>query len=85
MKRHPGGTTISITFRTHGALEADTAPLPNLTVSPNEHFVAEVEDVLGKGALSLLSYGRILGYDLAQRTPRTALLLKEVDARLSRI
>ncbi|MGQ0667792.1 MAG: DNA polymerase III subunit alpha [Nitrospiraceae bacterium] len=54
-KRHPGGTTISMTFRTDGALEADTAPLPNLTVSASEHFVADVEEVLGKGALSLLS------------------------------
>jgi DNA polymerase-3 subunit alpha len=54
-KRHPGGTTISMSFRTDGALEAETAPLPNLTVSPSEHFVADVEEVLGKGALSLLS------------------------------
>jgi DNA polymerase-3 subunit alpha len=37
------------------ALEADTAPLPNVTVTANEHFVADVEEVLGKGALSLLS------------------------------
>jgi DNA polymerase-3 subunit alpha len=54
-KRHPGGTAISMTFRTEGALEADTAPLPNLTVSASERFVADVEEVLGKGALSLLS------------------------------
>ncbi len=54
-KRHPGQTTISMTFRTDGVLEAETAPLPNLAVSPNEHFVADVEEVLGKGALSLLS------------------------------
>jgi len=54
-KRHPGGTAISLTFRTDGALEADTAPLPNLTVSASEHFVADVEEVLGKGALSLVS------------------------------
>ncbi|HLZ35923.1 MAG TPA: DNA polymerase III subunit alpha [Nitrospira sp.] len=54
-KRHPGGTSISLTFRTDGALEADTAPLPNLTVSASEHFVADVEEVLGKGALSLVS------------------------------
>jgi DNA polymerase-3 subunit alpha len=53
-KRHPGGTTISLTFRTDGSLEADTAPLPNLTVSASEHFVADVEEVLGKGALSLV-------------------------------
>jgi DNA polymerase-3 subunit alpha len=54
-KRHPGGTTISLTFRTDGSLEADTGPLPNLTVSASEHFVADVEEVLGKGALSLVS------------------------------
>jgi DNA polymerase-3 subunit alpha len=54
-KRHPGQSTISMTFRTDEALEADTAPLPNLAVSPTEHFVADVEEVLGKGALSLLS------------------------------
>jgi DNA polymerase III subunit alpha len=53
-KRHPGGTSISLTFRTDGTLEADTAPL-NLTVSASEHFVADVEEVLGKGALSLVS------------------------------
>jgi DNA polymerase-3 subunit alpha len=54
-KRHPGHSSISMTFRTEEALEADTAPLPNLAVSPSEHFVADVEEVLGKGALSLLS------------------------------
>ena len=54
-KRHPGTTAVSLTFRTDGALEADTAPLPHLTVSATEHFVADVEEVLGKGALSLVS------------------------------
>jgi len=54
-KRHPGGTAISLTFRMDATLEADTAPLPNLTVTPSEYFVADVEEVLGKGALSLLS------------------------------
>ena len=54
-KRHPGGTSISFTFRTEGALEADTTPLPNHTVSATDHFVADVEEVLGKGTLSLLS------------------------------
>ena len=54
-KRHPGSTTVSMTFRTEGALEAETAPLPNLTVSASEHFLADVEEVLGKGALSLVS------------------------------
>jgi DNA polymerase-3 subunit alpha len=37
------------------ALDAETAPLPNLTVTASEHFVADVEEILGKGALSLLS------------------------------
>jgi DNA polymerase-3 subunit alpha len=37
------------------ALEAETAPLPNLTVSASEHFVSDVEEVLGKGAMFLLS------------------------------
>jgi DNA polymerase III subunit alpha len=54
-KRHPGGTSISLTFRTDGVLEADTAPLPNLRVSASEHFIADVEELLGKGALSLVS------------------------------
>ena len=54
-KRHPGATAVSLTFRTDGALEAETAPIPHLTVSATEHFVADVEEVLGKGALSLVS------------------------------
>jgi DNA polymerase-3 subunit alpha len=54
-KRHPGGTTISLTFRTDGAIEAETAPLPHLKITASEHFVADVEEVLGKGALSLVS------------------------------
>ncbi len=54
-RRHPGSTTISMLFRTDGALEAETAPLPNLTVSASDHFVSDIEEVLGKGALSLLS------------------------------
>ena len=55
LKRHPGSTTVSLTFQTDGTLEADTAPLPHLSVSASEHFVADVEEVLGKGTLSLVS------------------------------
>jgi DNA polymerase III subunit alpha len=29
--------------------------LPNLAISPSDHFMADVEEVLGKGALTLLS------------------------------
>ena len=54
-KRHPGATAVSLTFRTESALEAETAPLPHLTVSATEGFLADVEEVLGKGALSLVS------------------------------
>jgi DNA polymerase-3 subunit alpha len=54
-RRHPGGTAVSITVQMDRALEAETAPLPNLTVTASEHFVADVEEILGKGALSLLS------------------------------
>ena len=53
--RYPGSTTVSLTFSMGNALEADTVPLPNHTISPSEYFVADVEEVLGKGALSLLS------------------------------
>jgi DNA polymerase III subunit alpha len=52
--RHPGGTTVSLTLRMDSMLEADTTPLPHLTVTPSERFVADVEEVLGKGAISLL-------------------------------
>ena len=54
-RRHPGSTSISMSFRTDGTLEAETAPLPHLTVCASDHFVSDVEEVLGKGALSLLS------------------------------
>jgi len=53
--RHPGGTTISLTFQIDPSLEAETAPLPHLTVAPNDRFVEDVEEVLGKGAIFLLS------------------------------
>jgi DNA polymerase III subunit alpha len=53
--RHPGATSVALTVLMDAATEADTAPLPNVTVTANEHFVADVEEVLGKGALSLLS------------------------------
>ncbi len=54
-QRHPGGTTVYLTFQLDAALEAETAPLANWTVSPSEHFVSDIEEVLGKGGLSLLS------------------------------
>ena len=53
--RHPGSTTVSLTLPMDSALEAETGPLPHLTVTPSERFMADVEEVLGKGAISLLS------------------------------
>jgi DNA polymerase-3 subunit alpha len=55
LSRHPGSTAVYFTFRMAPNLEADTAPLPNVTVLPSEHFVLEVEEVLGRGAVALLS------------------------------
>jgi len=53
--RHPGETAIFFTFRVGSELEVDTAPVPGLKVQPSDLFVAEVEEVLGKGAVALLS------------------------------
>ncbi|MCI0428709.1 MAG: OB-fold nucleic acid binding domain-containing protein, partial [Nitrospiraceae bacterium] len=53
--RHPGGTTVSLALRMDSELEAETASLPHLTVTPSERFMADVEEVLGKGAIFLLS------------------------------
>jgi DNA polymerase-3 subunit alpha len=55
LSRHPGSAAVYLTFRMAPHLEADTAPLPNVRVLPSEHFVSEVEEVLGKGAVALLS------------------------------
>jgi DNA polymerase-3 subunit alpha len=54
LQRHPGSTTLYLTFTLPPDLEADTGPLPNVMVLPTEQFVAEVEEVLGKGAVALL-------------------------------
>ena len=54
LRRYPGPTSIYFTFCLPSNIEADTAPLPDLTVLPSETFVAEVEEVLGKGAVALL-------------------------------
>jgi DNA polymerase-3 subunit alpha len=53
LRRYPGPATIYLTFCL-ASQEADTAPLPNLTVTPSDGFIAEVEEVLGKGAVALL-------------------------------
>ena len=54
-QRHPGSTSVMLTFRMGTDLEADSVPLPNVKILPSEHFVADVEEVLGKGAVVLVS------------------------------
>jgi DNA polymerase-3 subunit alpha len=54
LRRHPGPTAISFTLCLPPDIEADTAPVPNVKVLPSEGFVAEVENVLGKGAVVML-------------------------------
>lgn len=54
LRRYPGPTAVSFTIRLPADLEADTAPLPTLTVSTSEGLVAEVEALLGKGAVALM-------------------------------
>ena len=47
-RRHPGPTPLSLQFRLSSEVQAHTSDLPNLTVLPSDHFVREVEEVLGK-------------------------------------
>ncbi len=54
LRRHPGPTAISFTLCLPPDIEADTAAVPNVKVLPSEGFVAEVENVLGKGAVVML-------------------------------
>ena len=68
-KRHPGSTAISLTFRTEEALEADTGPLPNLTVTASDHFVADVEEVLVDRRVNALLHHRPVAPRLARCDP----------------
>jgi DNA polymerase-3 subunit alpha len=54
LRRHPGPTAISFTLCLQPDIEADTAPIPNVKILPSDGFVAEVENVLGKGAVVML-------------------------------
>jgi len=54
LRRQPGPTAISFTLCLPPDIEADTATVPNVKVLPSEGFVAEVENVLGKGAVVML-------------------------------
>ncbi|MGH7258500.1 MAG: DNA polymerase III subunit alpha [Nitrospiraceae bacterium] len=43
--RHPGASTVVLVFAVDPNWEAKMAPLPNVKVTPNEHFVADIEEV----------------------------------------
>ena len=54
-QRHPGASAVTLVFAVDPNWEARMAPLPNVKVAPSEHFVADIEEVLGKGSITLIS------------------------------
>jgi DNA polymerase-3 subunit alpha len=53
LQRHPGASAVTLIFAMDPSWEARMAP--NVKVAPSEHFVADIEEVLGKGSITLLS------------------------------
>jgi DNA polymerase-3 subunit alpha len=53
LQRHPGASAVTLIFAMDPSWEARMAP--NVKVAPSEHFVADIEEVLGKGSVTLLS------------------------------
>jgi DNA polymerase-3 subunit alpha len=54
-QRHPGSSSVTLVFAVDPDWEARLAPLPNIKVAPSEHFIADIEEVLGKGSITLVS------------------------------
>ena len=54
-QKYPGSSTVSLVMALGETIEARTSPLPNVKISPSEHFVADIEEVLGKGAITLVT------------------------------
>ena len=48
LRRHPGPTPVALQFHLDSQVQAESAPLPNLTVLPSSNLVYEVEQILGK-------------------------------------
>ncbi|MDQ1290617.1 MAG: polymerase subunit alpha, partial [Nitrospirota bacterium] len=48
-------SSVSLVMALGGTMEARTSPLPNVKITPSEHFVADIEEVLGKGAITLVT------------------------------
>lgn len=54
-QKYPGSSSVSLIMALGGTLEAQTSPLPNIKITPSEHFVADIEEVLGKGTITLVT------------------------------
>jgi DNA polymerase-3 subunit alpha len=52
LRKHPGSAPISFQFQLSSNVEADSTPIPNLTVLPSEHLVNDVERILGKESVT---------------------------------
>ncbi len=48
LHRHPGPTPITFHFHLDSQVQAESAPLPNVTVLPSSNLVYDVEQILGK-------------------------------------
>ncbi len=52
LRKHPGSAPISFQFQLSTNVEADSTPIPDLTVLPSEHLVNDVEHILGKESVT---------------------------------
>jgi DNA polymerase-3 subunit alpha len=52
LRKHPGSAPISFQFQLSSNLEADSTPIPDLTVLPSEHLVDDIERILGKESVT---------------------------------
>jgi len=52
LRQHPGSAPISFQFQLSSNLEADSTPIPDLTVLPSEHLVDDIERILGKESVT---------------------------------
>jgi hypothetical protein len=52
LRKHPGSAPVSFQFQLSSNLEADSTPIPDLTVLPSEHLVDDIERILGKESVT---------------------------------
>ena len=52
LQKHPGPALVSFQFQLSSNIEADSTPIPNLTVLPSEHLVNDIEQILGKESIT---------------------------------